>query len=83
MIDGMDYELTSDPILGPSACDSTSNEPETTKSTVEVIRSSPTDTGNKFDVAAKNSKEDDDVDDCVDVKIYVESVIDADGPMQP
>ena len=86
IIDGMDYELTSDHIPGPSACDSTSYEPEQTKSTVEVIRSIPTDTGDKFDASAKNSEEDDDVesvDDRVDVKIDVESVIDADGPMQP
>ena len=45
----------------------------------------PTDTGDKFDASEKNSEEDDveSVDDHVDVKIDVERVIDADGPMQP
>ena len=46
----------------------------------------PTDTGDKFDASEKNSEEDEDVesvDDRVDIKIDVESVTDADGPMQP
>ena len=78
IIDGMDYELTSDLNPGPSARDSTSYKPEPTKSAVEVIRSMPTDTGDEFDGSAKNSEEDDDVesvDDRVDVKIDVERVI--------
>ena len=53
---------------------------------MEVIRSIQTDTCDKFDASEKNSEEDEDVesvDDRVDIKIDVESVTDADGPMQP